>query len=64
MEIKLRSGILRRVALTKNGDCDITFRVTGKPDPGFTKEQFHALCDLWEINENLDLTLGSASDGN
>ena len=64
MDIELLSGILRRVALTKNGDLDISLRFTGKPDAGFDMAQFHTLIAAWELGDLLDVTVKDASDSN
>ena len=61
-DIILKSGILRRVVLTKCSDLDVTIRFKGEPDAGYTKADVQLLHTLWSIDQLFDVTLAEASD--
>ncbi len=61
-EVKLRSGILRRVAITKNGDLDISLRFASAPDAGYTLADKLFLEACWSQDDLFDVTLAEASD--
>lgn len=62
MQILLKSGLLRKVALTKHGDLDVHFRFCAGPDAGYTKADVELLAQLWDIDQLLDLNIDEASD--
>ncbi len=59
----LKTGVLRGVNITKNGDLDIKIRLKGEPDAGFTEDQFKLLRAYWNDNILVDVDLNEAADG-
>ena len=62
LTVLLESGILRRVALTKFSDLDVTIRFKGAPDAGYTDADVKLLHEAWNQDELVDCQISTASD--